>query len=162
MALVIHLRGVQRRSAGLMLLGAALLGLGVNLRETVGLYLPWLVIAPFVGGWKLDRRSIALVGSCVMIFFVCALAIFAYWFASDAGYRATWHIWLVSTQIESARHPLSLGNLRPFLIYFFLVAPLTFVALPLAAWKEWRERAQIVSDRMNLTLEAESCCRRSG
>src|SRR5207237_3471478 len=38
------------------------------------------------------------------------------------------------------RHPLSLGNLRPFLIYFFLVAPLTFVALPLAAWKEWRER----------------------
>jgi len=139
-ALVIHLRGVQRRRVWLMLLGAALLGLGVNLRETVGFYLPWIVIAPFAARWKLDRRSIAVVGSCVMIFFVCALAIFAYWFASDAGYRATWHIWRVSMQNESARHPLSLGNLRPFLIYFFLVAPLIFVALPPAAWKEWRAR----------------------
>ncbi len=137
-AIVIYLRGVQCRRPGLMLLGAALLGLGVNLRETVGLYLPWLAIAPVAGGWKFDRRLTKVVGLSLIIFFVFAFGIFAYWFASDAAYRATWNVWRVSTQNESARHPLSFGNLRPFLIYFFLVAPLIFVALPLAAWKEWR------------------------
>src|SRR5438552_7986077 len=71
-ALVIHLRGVHRRRVWLILVGAALLGLRVNLRETVGLYLPWLVIAPFVGGWKLDRRSLAVVGSSLFVFFLFA------------------------------------------------------------------------------------------
>lgn len=139
-ALVIHLRGVQKRSAWLILGGAALLGLGLNLRETVGLFLPWLVIAPLVGGWKLDRRTIAVVGSSVVVFFLFAFGIFVIWFASDPVYRAHWHIWLSSMQNESARHPIGVTNLRPFFIYFFLAAPLVFVALPIAAWKEWRER----------------------
>src|SRR5215813_158489 len=50
-ALIIHLRGVQERKVWLLVFGAALLGLGVNLRETVGLYAPWLVFAPFLMGW---------------------------------------------------------------------------------------------------------------
>ncbi|HVS21088.1 MAG TPA: glycosyltransferase family 39 protein [Pyrinomonadaceae bacterium] len=139
-ALVIHLRGVQQRRVWLTLVGAALLGLGVNVRETVGLFLPWLVIAPFVGGWKLDRRSIAVVMFLIVTFFVCAFGIFAFWFANDPAYRATWHVWLSSMQDESARHPVGIANVRPFLIYFFMAAPLAFVALPWAAWKEWRAR----------------------
>src|SRR5437764_2208939 len=42
-ALVVHLRGIKQKRVWLILAGAALLGLGVNLRETVGLYSPWLV-----------------------------------------------------------------------------------------------------------------------
>ena len=137
-ALTIHLRGVQRRRVWLMLSGAALLGLGVNLRETVGLYLPWLAIAPFVGGWKIDRRTIAVVGSSLVIFFIFAFGFFVFWFASDPAYRTVWHVWLSSMRDESARHPIGIANLRPFLIYFFLAAPLIFIALPIAALKEWR------------------------
>lgn len=139
-ALAVHLRGVQRRRVWLVLGGAALLGLGVNLRETVGLYLVWLVIAPFAGGWGLDRRTLAVLAGSSLIFFVLAFGIFALWFASDPVYRADWHIWLSSSQSESARHPVGIGNLRSFFIYFFLTAPLIFVSLPVAAWKEWRER----------------------
>jgi len=62
-ALAVHLRGVKQKRVGLIIAGAALLGLGVNLRETVGLYFPWLILGPFVGGWKLDRRTIAAIGS---------------------------------------------------------------------------------------------------
>jgi len=76
-ALVTHLRGIKRvqprkpapaaqsakGSIWLILAGAALLGLGVNLRETVGLYSPWLVLAPFTAGWGLNRRTIAVVAA---------------------------------------------------------------------------------------------------
>jgi 4-amino-4-deoxy-L-arabinose transferase-like glycosyltransferase len=139
-ALAVHLRGVQRRRVWLILAGAALLGLGVNLRETVGLYIVWLVIAPFAGGWKLDRRTLAVLAGSLVFFFVFAFGIFAVWFASGPVYRADWHIWLSSMQSESARHPIGIANLRPFFIYFFLAAPLILVALPIAAWREWRER----------------------
>src|SRR5882724_8272649 len=139
-ALAIHLRGVQRGRVWLILAGAALLGLGVNLRETVGLYLPWMVFAPFVAGWKLNRRTIMAVGSSLVVFFVFAFGIWAAWFISSPVYRVNWHIWLSSMQSESARHPIGLSNARPFFIYFFLAAPLIFIALPIAAWKEWRAR----------------------
>lgn len=139
-ALAIHLRGIQRGRVWLILAGAALLGLGVNLRETVGLYLPWLVVAPFFGGWKLNRRSLAAVASSLAVFFIFAFGIWAAWFTASPLYRANWHIWLSSMQSESARHPIGLANARPFFIYFFLAAPLIFVSLPIAAWKEWRAR----------------------
>jgi len=57
-ALIIHLRGVREKKFWLVLLGAGILGLGVNLRETIGLFAPWLVIAPFFLGWKLQRKEI--------------------------------------------------------------------------------------------------------
>lgn len=144
-ALAVHLRGVQRRRFWLILAGAALLGLGVNLRETVGLYVAWLVIAPFAGGWKLDRRTLAVLAGSLVFFFVFAFGIFAVWFASDSVYRADWHIWLSSMQSESARHPIGIANLRPFFIYFFMSAPLILVALPIAAWREWRERGRTLT-----------------
>src|SRR5262249_19521953 len=62
------------------------------------------------------------------------------WFTLSAGYRVDWHIWLSSMEAESARHPIGVANLRPFILYSFLAAPLIFLALPIAAWKEWRER----------------------
>src|SRR5439155_12409168 len=139
-AVLIYLRGATSRRTWLMFVGAAVLGLGVNLRETAGLYFPWIIAAPFVSGWKLDRRTMVVVIWSLMIFFICSFGIFAYWFISDPAYRETWQVWRLSAQNEAARHPLSFGNLRPFLIYFFLVAPLVLVALPLAAWKEWRTR----------------------
>src|SRR5437588_8392840 len=73
MALVVHLRGIKQKRLWLILAGAALLGLGVNLRETVGLYSPWLVIAPFVAGFKFDRKTIAIVGLSLIIFLFAAL-----------------------------------------------------------------------------------------
>src|SRR2546427_6979097 len=52
-ALIIHLRGIRQRRVWLVMFGAALLGAGVNLRETVAFYGPWLGCAPFVCGWRL-------------------------------------------------------------------------------------------------------------
>jgi hypothetical protein len=163
-ALVVHLRGIKQSGTGvspvnhaqdaratnkglwLILAGAALLGLGVNLRETVGLYSPWLAVAPFVAGCKFDRKTIAIVASSLIIFLIFALGPFAIWFAASPVFRLDWHTWLSSMQSESERHPISISNLKPFLIYFFMSAPLITVALPFAAWKEWRER------RLSLSL----------
>jgi len=156
-ALVVHLRGISQggmavravnhaqdaramKSVLLILAGAALLGLGVNLRETVGLYSPWLVLAPFAAGWGLNRRTIAIVASSLVIFLVFAFGPFAAWYFASPVFRLDWHTWLSSMQSESERHPLSTSNLKPFLIYFFMCAPLITVGLPFALWKEWRER----------------------
>lgn len=139
-ALAVHLRGIQQRRTWLVLAGAALLGLGVNLRETVGLFLPWLIIAPFVAGWKLDLKSVRIVTTSLLIFFLLAAGIFLAWFILDPAHRGEWHIWLESMRSESARHPVRFANLGPFFIYFFLTSPLIFVGLPFAFRKEWRER----------------------
>ena len=139
-ALVIHLRGVKQKRGWLILAGAAVLGLGVNLRETVGFYLPWLIIAPFVAGFGFNQRTIGIVTGSLAVFVLFALGPFAIWFASSPSYRADWYVWLYSTQREAARHPIEFANLRSFLIYFFLASPLMFIALPFAFWKEWRAR----------------------
>jgi Dolichyl-phosphate-mannose-protein mannosyltransferase len=139
-ALVVHLRGIQTRRVWLLLVGAVLLGLGVNLRETVGFYLPWLIIAPFLAGWKLDRRTVAVVGLSVLVFFAISFGIIAVWFATHADYRFKWHVWLDSTRSEAARHPVGLANLKPFIVYLFLSAPLVCIALPIAFYRELRER----------------------
>src|SRR5436190_5788609 len=106
LALVVHLRGVKEGRLWLVLAGALLLGLGVNLRETVGLYSPWLIVAPFVGGWKFNGRSILIAASSFLIFLFVAVAPFGIWFAASAVYRLDWHTWLSSMQNESARHPI--------------------------------------------------------
>jgi hypothetical protein len=140
-ALIVHLRGVRSGKLWLMLFGAALLGAGVNVRETIGFYAPWLVIAPFACGWKLGRRELLNVALACLVFLVFALGGFAFWFMTDiGGYRSGWLGWRESMRQETARHPVSLRNLLPLAVYFFLVAPLVFIALPVAAWKEWCRR----------------------
>jgi len=139
-ALILHYRGLQKDNAWLVIAGAALLGLGVNLRETIGFYAPWLVVAPFVCGWKFKRRSLLIVAASCLIFFVCAIGWFAFWFITDEHYRWVWFGWRESMWQETARHPVTLRNLRPYLAYFFVTAPLLLVSLPFALWNEWRER----------------------
>jgi hypothetical protein len=142
-ALTLHLRGNLSGRVWMMLAGAALLGMGVNVRETVAFYAPWLVLAPFVccGPTRADRRERVLWAtlSCV-VFLVFAFGPFLLWFAIDAGFRASWYGWRESMRMESARHPIAPSNLFPFLLYFFLAAPPVFLALPFAFIKEWRER----------------------
>ena len=140
LALLVHVRGVKEQRTGLILAGAALLGLGVNLRETVGFYLPWLIVAPLVAGWKFNGRTIAIIVSSLLAFFLLAFGPFAIWFTASPAYRADWYIWLYSTERESARHPIGVANLKPFFIYLTLSAPLITLALPFAAWREWRTR----------------------
>jgi 4-amino-4-deoxy-L-arabinose transferase-like glycosyltransferase len=139
-ALIIHYRGVQQKRFWMVILGAALLGLGANLRETAGLYAPWLVLAPLVCGWRIGRREIFQVALSCLIFLLFAFGWFAYWFLSDAHYRWIWFGWRESMREESARHPVTLRNLWPYLAYFFVSAPLVFLSLPFALRKEWRER----------------------
>jgi hypothetical protein len=150
-ALAIYLRGVQTKRVSLLFLGAIVLGLAVNLRETAMFYLPWLVLSPFVGGWKFDRRTVSRIAAAVVLFFLVAFGIFAIWFATRAGYRGKWHIWLDSSRSEAARHPIILGNLKPFFVYMFLAAPLVLLALPIAALREWRARG------LSLLLLAAGC-----
>jgi 4-amino-4-deoxy-L-arabinose transferase-like glycosyltransferase len=140
-ALIVYLRGVRRQKLWLMLWGAALLGAGVNFRETIAFYAPWLVVAPLVCGWRIRRREVLMVALCCVVFLAFALGGFAFWFWTDiGGYRAGWFGWRESMRQETARHPVALRNLLPLFVYFFLVAPMVFVALPVAAWKEWRRR----------------------
>ena len=141
-ALAVHLRGVKQGRAWLIIAGAAVLGLGVNLRETVGFYSPWLVLAPFIGGWKFDRRTVAIILASLAIFAIIAIGPFLIWFASSAPYRAEWHTWLSSMQREAAQHPITASGLWPFFVYSFMTAPLIFVTLPFAILKEWRARGR--------------------
>jgi hypothetical protein len=139
-ALVVHLRGMKQKKLWLILLGAGLMGLGVNLRETIGFYLPWLVLAPFVFGWKFEKRDVLYIVASCAVFLVLAFGWFAYWFISDAHYRGIWHGWRESMREESSRHPVTLANLRPYLLYYFVSAPLVFLTILYAPVLEWRKR----------------------
>lgn len=138
-ALIIHIRGMQQKKFWLVLLGAGLLGLGVNLRETIGFYAPWLVLAPFVFGWRFGRREVFYVAASCTVFVLLAFGWFAYWFITDLSYRMFWHGWRESMREESARHPVVLANLRPYFLYYFISAPLVFLTLTFAPILEWRK-----------------------
>lgn len=140
LALLVHYRGIQQERPWLVIAAAALLGLGVNLRETMGFYAPWLVVAPFVCGWKFRRKQMLVVAISCLAFFLFAFGWFAFWFVTDAHYRWIWFGWRESMLQESARHPVRLPSLRPYLGYFFVSAPFVLLSLPFALWKEWRER----------------------
>ncbi|HET6862163.1 MAG TPA: glycosyltransferase family 39 protein [Pyrinomonadaceae bacterium] len=139
-AIIIHLKGVTESRVWLVIAGAAILGLGVNLRETVGFYLPWLLLSPFALGWKLRRREILFVGLSCLVFLILAFGWFGYWMLSDPQYRSLWHGWRESMREESSRHPVSITNLLPFIVYLFITAPLVFLTLPFGPWLEWRSR----------------------
>lgn len=139
-ALIVHLRGLRSRRLWLVIAGAALLGLAVNLRETNAFYFPWLVVAPFVVAWKIEWRTIAMICASLLAFALLAAGPFALWFAFSPIYRADWYIWLESGRDEAARHPLSFWNLKPFFAYFFLISPVIFVSLPFALVNDWRRR----------------------
>jgi hypothetical protein len=150
-ALAIHLRGLQTKKPALVFAGAIVLGLAVNMRETAGLYFSWLVFAPFVLGWKFNRQTLTTVLASLLLFGFFAVGIFVLWYATHAGYRATWHVWAESSQNEAARHPLQLANLKPFFVYLFLASPLVLIALPFAIWREFR------AHRWSLMLLAAFC-----
>jgi len=139
-ALILHYRGLQQRRVWLVLAGAALLGLGVNLRETIGFYAPWLILAPFVCGWKLRRREILIVAGSCLLFAFFALGWFGFWFITDPHYRGIWYGWRESMRQETARHPVTVRNLWPYLAYFFVSCPLMFLSLVPALISEWRTR----------------------
>ncbi|HVG37878.1 MAG TPA: glycosyltransferase family 39 protein, partial [Pyrinomonadaceae bacterium] len=140
-ALAVHAWGLRRNRAALVLCGAALLGASVNIREATGLYAPWLLVGPYLYGWRTARREIAVTLSAVVIFFAAALGPFAVlYLANIQNYQHDWHGWIASLRAESAVHPISWVNFGPLLAYFFIAAPLAFVALPVAAYREWRER----------------------
>lgn len=140
-ALMLHLRGLRSRNTLMVIAGAALLGLGVNVREGVALFAPWLVFAPLACGWKLGRREVTIILSACLVFTVCAFGPFALWWWLDIEhYRKAWHGWLELTRIESANHPVALVNMRPLLHFFFIAAPLALVAFPVAAFQEWKRR----------------------
>ena len=139
-ALIVHLRGVRQRKFWMVLVGAALMGLGVNLRETVGFYAPWLVFAPFALGWKFQRREVLWVAASCVVFALLALGWFGYWFITDPGYRWVWYGWRESMREESSRHPVALVNLRPYVAYYFISAPLVCLTVLFAPILEWRKR----------------------
>jgi len=140
LALIIHYRGLQKERIWMVMMGAALLGLGMNLRETIGFYAPWLIAAPFVCGWKLGRRQVVLIGLSCFVFLFFAFSWFGFWFITDAHYRFIWFGWRESMRQETARHPVTLHNLWPYLGYFFVSAPIVFLSLPFAIRSEWRLR----------------------
>jgi hypothetical protein len=140
LALIVHLRGLQQERVWLVIVGASLLGAGVNLRETVAFYGPWLLFAPFVCGWRLNRRGILIVVLSGLAFAICAGSGFGYWFLSDPSYRAAWYGWRESMRVESALHPPAIRNVWPWLLFFLATSPLVLLTLPLAFVWEWRRR----------------------
>jgi hypothetical protein len=140
-ALTVHLRGLRKRKLWLVFLGAALLGTGNNVREVAAIYGVWLVAAPFACGWRFNRRDLLLVAATCAVFFACAFVPWLiYYFGDVGGYREGWHGWVESMRMEEGLHPVSVRNFVPLFLFFFIAAPLVLVALPAAAWREWRER----------------------
>lgn len=138
-ALLVHLRGLQTRNVWLVLLGAAILGFGANLRETIALYGTWLVIGPIAYGWRVTRKEVVVVIASCAIFCLFIFSWFGYWYLTDSHYQWAWHGWRESMRLESARHPISLVNFHPYLFYLFISAPLVFITTPLAPIFEWRK-----------------------
>lgn len=140
--LVVHLRGLRTRRMWLILTGAAMLGLDVNIREALGIYGLWLIIAPYFCGWRdwyLSWRGISITATACLIFMICALVPFGLWFALDVdNYRAGWYVWLNSVRMEGGRHPVQLSYLLPLFYYFFIAAPLVLLTFPFAVYKEYR------------------------
>ncbi|MEP6912637.1 MAG: glycosyltransferase family 39 protein [bacterium] len=140
-ALTTHLKGLRSRRVTLVLAGAALLGLGVNVRETALLFAPWLVFGPLTCDWRLRRREIVVTALACLVFLLCSFGPFVFLLWSNvANYRWAWLGWINSSRLESARHPVSIGNMLPLLHSFFIAAPLVFVAFPFAAIREWKHR----------------------
>src|SRR4029078_9878056 len=84
------------------------------------------------------RREVLYVAASCVVFALLALGWFGVWFITDPQYRALWHGWRESMRDESARHPVQLANLRPYILYFFISAPVLFLTLPFAPFYEWR------------------------
>ena len=139
-ALIVHYRGIRKHNMWLLLIGAALFGLGLNLRETAGFFFPWLLLAPFICGWPLKKREVTWVAISFGVFVLLAVGWFGYWYLTDAHYRFVWAGWRESMREESSRHPVALINLKPYLIYFLISAPLVFLTIPFAPLREWRHR----------------------
>ena len=140
-ALVVHIRGLRRGSVPLVLLGAALLGVGNNVREVAALYGVWLILGPLAFRWKVDARNLAITAAACVVFFLCALGPWCYYYFADVGgYQKAWHGWVESMRSEESAHPVSVRNFVPLFFFFFIAAPLVLVALPAAAYREWRER----------------------
>ncbi len=140
-ALFLHVRGLRQKRMWLVLIGATLLGLGTNIREVAALYGAWLVIGPVLYGWRLSKRDLLVTAAACGLFFICALGPFAaYYFFDIGGYRGAWYGWVESMRMEESVHPVSIRNFAPLFSFFFVAAPLVFVILPVAAYREWRER----------------------
>jgi hypothetical protein len=140
-ALTIHLRGLRRRSTPLVILGAALLGLGNNVREVAALYGVWLLVGAYACGWRFRPRDLLITALACVVFFVCAFAPFlAYYLGDIHNYRAGWYGWVESMRSEESVHPVRLKNFVPLFFFFFVAAPLALVSLPFAAIREWRAR----------------------
>jgi hypothetical protein len=136
-ALTIHLKGLHTHRFVLVLSGAALLGASVNVREGALLYFAWLIIGPYSCGWRWQWKEIRTTIIAHLIFMLFAFGPFFFLLATDVGgYHAAWYGWLEATQMESARHPVSLDNFSSLIRYFIIAAPLTFVVLPIALFLE--------------------------
>jgi hypothetical protein len=139
--LTVHLNGLRARRFIAVVIGAAILGISVNVREAGLLYFPWLIVGPYSCGWRLERKEIRTTIMACLIFFVCALGPFLFLLSTNIGnYFWFWHGWLEATRVESARHPISLSDFGPLLRYFLIAAPLVVFAFPLAMWKELKLR----------------------
>ncbi|MFL6228181.1 MAG: glycosyltransferase family 39 protein, partial [Pyrinomonadaceae bacterium] len=140
-ALTIHLRGLRRRSTTLVLVGAALLGTGNNVREVAALYGVWLLVGAYACGWRFRPRDLFVTALACTVFFVCAFAPFLSYYLGDIhNYRAGWYGWVDSMRSEESVHPVRLKNFAPLFFFFFVAAPLALATLPFAAFKEWRSR----------------------
>jgi 4-amino-4-deoxy-L-arabinose transferase-like glycosyltransferase len=140
-ALTIHLRGLERARISSILIGAALLGLGANVREAALVYAPWLVFMPCAFGWRWRMKDLGVTALACLLFVLFAFGPFALWFGLNIGdYRAWWFGWWETARAESARHPISLSNMRQLLFYFFIAAPVVLSLIPWTFKDEWRRR----------------------
>jgi hypothetical protein len=82
--------------------------------------------------------------SCV-VFVVLGLGWFGYWFITVPHYRWVWHGWRESMREESARHPVQLSTLRPYVMLYFISAPLVFLTNLFAPVMEWRKHHRMTT-----------------
>ena len=89
--------------------------------------------------WPVSQRTLILVASSSLIFLICAGSAFGFWFLADPNYRAAWYGWRESMRVESARHPVSIRIVWPWLAFFLATAPLVPITIPFAMVSEWRK-----------------------
>ena len=140
-ALIIHLRGVRQRKFWMVLVGRRTDGTGrQSARDRRILMRRGWWWRRSVLGWKFRRREVLCVAGFVRRLRVAGFRLVWLLVHHRSHYRWVWNGWLESMRDESARHPISITNFRPYLMYYFISAPLVFLTLPFAPVLEWRKR----------------------
>jgi hypothetical protein len=141
--LLVYQRGIDERRAALLLLGGAICGVAIGVREQASvLCAPYLVLAPLVVPRERRPRLAHLLLAWTTAAAVLAAAPLV-WSLTDPSYLPTIRGWLRFMREEKLRHPLALVNLPIWVAWLVAIQPVALGPALRGAAGLWRRRREL-------------------